>query len=92
MTQFGTHSVGLTQKHEAVQRRAARFACRDYERHSSVTQMLINLKWDSLQSRRQANRLTLLYKSIHGQVAIPAEQLISPQSSAPLVATTANHS
>ena len=36
------------------------------------------LKWDSLQMRRQANRLTLLNKSINGQVAIPAQMFLTP--------------
>ena len=77
-TVWDTHMVGHTLKLEAVQRRAARFACRDYDRYSSVTDMLNDLKWDPLQSRRQVNRLTLMYKSLHGQVAIPAKQLLTP--------------
>ena len=77
-TVWDPHNQGLIQKLEAVQRRAARFACRNYDRHSSVTKMLEDLKWDSLQMRRQANRLTLLYKSINGQVAIPAQTFLTP--------------
>ena len=78
-TVWDPNNQRLIQKLEAVQRWAARFACRNYDRHSSVTKMLEDLKWDSLQMRRQANRLTLLYKSInHGQVAIPAQMFLTP--------------
>ena len=39
-------------KIEKVQRRAARFVMNDYRRTSSVTEMLTNLDWDTLQERR----------------------------------------
>ena len=77
-TLWDPYNQGLIQKLEAVQRRAARFACRNNDHHSSVTKMLEDLKWDSLQMHRQANRLTLLYKSINGQVAIPAQTFLTP--------------
>ncbi|XP_072016347.1 uncharacterized protein [Amphiura filiformis] len=54
------------QKHistlEAVQRNAARFVKRNYQRTASVTQMLQELKWPSLQDRRTISRLTMLHK------------------------------
>ena len=68
----------LIQKLEAVQRRAARFVCRDYSPYSSVTTMLKNLEWDTLQLRRKAARLTMMHKIVNGQVAIPASDLLLP--------------
>jgi hypothetical protein len=63
---------------EMVQHRAARFVCRNYEWQSSVTAMLADLEWDTLQLRRQAARLTLLYKVSSDQVAIPASKFLTP--------------
>jgi hypothetical protein len=59
-----------SKKVERIQRRAARFVKRDYSRESSVTVMLSDLEWDSLQNRRQEARLTLLFKIINGLVSI----------------------
>ena len=61
-----------------VQHRAARFVCRDYERKSSVTRMLAEFDWDHFELRRQAARLTLLYKVTSDQVAIPASKFLTP--------------
>lgn len=49
---------------ELIQRRAARFVCNDYTSRTPgcVTNMMKNLGWDSLQSRRQDNRLAMLYR------------------------------
>ena len=49
-------------KLERVQRSAARFVYRDYERTSSVTSMLQSLEWLTLQDRRRCARLVNLYK------------------------------
>ena len=47
---------------EAVQRKAAKWVKSDYERESSVTQMLNSLNLDTLQERRRISRLAFLYK------------------------------
>ena len=52
---------------EAIQRRAARFVLNRYQRTASVSDMLTNLGWATLQKRRQATRLTMLYK-IHNNL------------------------
>ena len=59
---------------EAVQKRAARFVTRDYSR-SSITKMLENLKWESLETRRKHLRLVLLYQGINSKAAIPSAPL-----------------
>ena len=63
-------------KLEAVQRRAARFVCKDQRRKSSVTSMLANLNWPTLEERRISARLSLLYKSLHHLVAIDLKDYI----------------
>ena len=63
-------------KIEAVQRRAARFATRDYQRTSSVTSMLRQLQWQSLQSRRETAQVTMMYRIVYHLVDIPADQYL----------------
>ena len=65
-------------KLEMVQRRAA----------SSVTEMLLELDWESLESRRVKIQLTLLYKIINDLVDIPASAYLTPT----ITKTRANHS
>ncbi|XP_072016887.1 uncharacterized protein [Amphiura filiformis] len=65
-------------KVESVQRKAARFVCRDYGRRSSVTDMIERLEWEPLQTRRKISRMTMLYKTQNGQVAIPAQKFLQP--------------
>ena len=56
---------------EQVQRRAARFVTKTYSRQEGcVTQALNHLNWPTLEHRRKVNRLTLMYKTLHGQAAI----------------------
>ena len=54
-----------------VQRRAARWTCSNYDRKASVTEMVNNLGWRSLEQRRADARLCLFYKIVYGIVAIP---------------------
>ena len=57
---------------ETVQRRAARFALNCYDRYNtSVTGLIKQLGWDSLETRRTANRLNVFYKAVNNQIAIP---------------------
>ena len=65
---------------EAVQRRSARWATRDYQRTSSVTQMIKDLNWRTLEQRRIDSRLTLMYKITYDLVAIPAADYLIPNT------------
>ena len=58
-------------KIEKVQRRAARWVSNDYSSYSSVTDMLSNLRRQSLENRRTDKRLAMFYKIVYGLVAIP---------------------
>ena len=60
---------------EGVQRKAARYVKHDYSRYSSVTTMLQDLGWTSLQDRRRNLRLALFYKVAHELIAVPAAEL-----------------
>ena len=50
---------------------AARWVTNDYSSYSSVTDMLSNLGWRSLENRRTDTRLAMFYKIVYGLVAIP---------------------
>ena len=65
-------------KLEQVQRRAARFVYDDYSimTPGSVTDMLKDLNWESLESRRTQNKLCMMYKTQNGLVDIPAETFL----------------
>ena len=68
---IGSSNQGLRMKIESVQRKAARFVNSDWSWESSPTQMLKDLKWNSLEFDRQISSLMLLYKIINGLVEIP---------------------
>ena len=61
-----------------VQRKAARFVTYDY---ISVTQMITNLEWDTLQKRRDLARLNMVCRIGHALVDIPVEPYLTPSTS-----------
>ena len=61
-TVWSPHTATDITKLEAVQRRSARWATRDYQRTSSVTPMIKDLNWHTLEQRRIDSRLTLTIK------------------------------
>lgn len=60
---------------EMVQRRAARFVTGDFHRTSSVTTMLQQLQSPTLQERRSADRVIMMFRIVRGLVAIPTSYL-----------------
>lgn len=64
---------------EAVQRQAARFVTNTYRDRApgSMTRLLDELQWDTLESRRQDARLTLFYKGLRGSMALPMLQSLA---------------
>ena len=74
---------------EKVQRRAARVVTNRHRNTSSVSDMLADLKWPSLEKRRKHARLVLLYKTLEGSVEIDCE---IKQSTSRSRRTTAAHS
>ena len=68
--------VGLQNKLEKVQNRAARFARGNYNFETgSMTGILEYLKWESFKKRRRDSRLILLYKGLKGKASIPTDDL-----------------
>ena len=60
-----------------MQKRAARFVTRNYSFDTgSMTGILGELKWETLQKRRKDNRLILLYKGLKGTARIPTVDII----------------
>ena len=53
-----------------VQRKAAWFCSQNYDRYASVTDMIKDLGWATLETRRRQSRLMLMYKLIHGLIHI----------------------
>ena len=57
-------------KLEKIQRRAARWVISDCNRTSSVTQILNQLSWPTLRTRRKISRLQLLHKVLHQDISL----------------------
>jgi len=81
------HTSKEKDKVRRVNKRAARMLSNDYGRHSSVTSMLTRLGWATLEQRHENQRLTMMYKVVHGMVAVPTTHLTAADSR-----TRANHS
>ena len=73
---WSPHYKKLKRPIEMVQHCAARFVLHRYERKASVTDMILQLKWDTLEQRRLKARTVMMYRIIHNLVMIPADQLI----------------
>ena len=56
------YTASNIQKLETIQRRAARWVSHRFRQTSSVEDMLLELKWPTLETRRKHSRLTMFYK------------------------------
>ena len=54
-----------------VKRKAARMTFSNFDRQASVTKIVQNLGWRTLDQRRADARLCLFFKIVHGLVAVP---------------------
>ena len=61
---------------EMIQKKAARFVFSDYFRYSSVTAMLNELDWQSLERRRDDSILVMFHKIINQYVDIPYDHIL----------------
>ena len=77
-TVWDPYTQGNINKIEAVQKRAARYCLNRYEYTASVGEMIKQLEWNSLESRRAVARLAMFYKIVNGLVAIPKDQYLRP--------------
>ena len=67
---------------EKVQRRAARYVVGDFQKTSSVTGILKELNWETLEESRIKSRIRTLHKIITNQLAIDGQKFFKdkPQS------------
>ena len=65
------HTKSNKHKIEMVQRTAARWTLCRFSSYDSVSDMLGDLGWRSLDDKRTGSRLCLFYKIVHGLVAVP---------------------
>jgi hypothetical protein len=84
-TVWSPHQKELAKNIEMVQRRAARYVTRRYVRDDSVTDMISELSWETLEQRRAKARVIMGYRTIHKLVSIPDTQLI------PITVNTRGH-
>ena len=74
---WNPHCNGLNGELENVQKYAARFVTRNYSHETgSMTGILEELKWETLQKRKD-NRLILLYKGLKGKARVRTDDLIT---------------
>ena len=63
---WDTHHQKAKAALERVQRKAARFVTENYDRSASMTAMLQDQKWDTLEAMRRHTRLSTMFKMCHG--------------------------
>ena len=73
---------------EKIQRKAARFVKGKYQLRESPTEMMKELKWNSLQERRLVARQTMFYKIVNNSTAVPLPTYIEK----PTLRTRGQHS
>ena len=79
-TVWSPHTKSYIRKVEMVQHRAARWAVNRYHNTSSVSHMLNQLEWSSLEQRRKELTVCMLYKAFNDLVAIDPYQYLAPVS------------
>ena len=70
----------LSYQLERVQRSAVRYIMNDYSPYSSVTSMLHNLHWQTLEHRRHQSALIMLYKISNNLVSVDHSHLIQSRN------------
>ena len=79
-TIWNPHSKKDIARIEHIQRQAARFVLCRYRRQESVTTMLQELQWPSLEDRRRSSSLHLMYKIRHQIVAVNPDLYLTPMA------------
>ena len=77
-TVWNPYTKKAVEKVEKTQRQAARFVLNNYRQRDSVTDMLRDLKWTSLEKRRQAASLALMHRIHHQQISIDRSHYLTP--------------
>ena len=77
---WGPSSTNLQYKVEKVQNHGARLVTRNFSYETgSMTDILEQLKWESLEQRRTQSRLILIYKDLKGRASILTDDLVHPE-------------
>lgn len=74
---WSPHQKVLKNKLERIQRMSARFICSKYRRRDSVTEMLKVCKLETLELRRQKQRLKMLFQILHAGVKINKDDYLT---------------
>ncbi|XP_072042992.1 uncharacterized protein [Amphiura filiformis] len=77
------HKQNQIDQLEMIQRRAVRFICGNYSREASVTAMRQDLGIPTLEERCRQARLTMFYKVVNQQIAIPIPNYIQTRTRSP---------
>jgi len=77
---WAPHSRCSINKLESIQRRAARFGMNYYVQTSSVSNMLLHLDWNMIESHIKLLRLQLLHKIIYNHVDITLPSYVTYRS------------
>ena len=72
---WNPYTQSLINNLEAVQSKAARFVFNNYYRYSSVSEMLQQLGWPTLEDQRFEARATMIYKIINNLVHVDQRYL-----------------
>ena len=67
---WNPHANNDVKRLENIQRQATRFVFQDFRRTTSVTPLIQQLQWDSLQTRRLLNQSVMFYKIQHQLINI----------------------
>ena len=70
------HTAENIRKLEMIQRRAARMVNADYQTTSSVSTMLNQLQWATLQERRAQAKACMMYRVVNQLIDIPSPILV----------------
>ena len=83
LLQHGTHTNLKTKSAlERIQRRVAHFVKGNYDPYASVSEMIADLGWPSLESRRRQSRLCYMFKYVHNLTRVDHTQhmVLTPPS------------
>jgi hypothetical protein len=73
---WDSHTAENIRKLETIQRRAARMVYADYQATSSVSTMLNQLQWTTLQKRRAQAKAFMMYRVVNQLIDIPSQILV----------------
>ena len=77
---WSPYTIKAKKRIEMVQRRAARYATNRYQNTSCNTDMLEDLNWDTLETRRPKSQVTMMFKIINDLVDMQAADFVTPAS------------